>query len=141
MQIISFAYVAPAVTAGRKNVTRRGWDDAYAQRFREDQRAQAWDKSPRFGGKRIAIIRLTANPTWEPLSDMPDEDYEGEGFAYLHEAGHVPPKSSGLGDFSFESFDRWRSGGGFIWVIRFENVEVIDGADSDMGSPPHRTRR
>lgn len=137
MQIISFAYVAPAINAGRKTVTRRAWDDAYAERFHEGQRIQAWDKSPRFGGKRIATIRLTANPTYEPMSDMPDEDYEGEGFAFLHETGVVPPKSSGFESFSFEAFEGWRSGGGWAWVIRFEIEEAIDGANSRGRERPH----
>lgn len=141
MIIVSFAYVSPAVIRGRKTVTRRSWKDPYARRFLRGQRFQGWDKSPRFGGKKIAVCRLTANPTWEPLADMPDSDYEAEGFSYLHEAGFVPPASSGFEDFSFESFERWRQSGDSTWVIRFENVEVIDGADPSGREGPRGARR
>lgn len=125
MKIISMAYTAPAVIARRKTVTRRQWNDRYAKTFRAGEIVAAYDKSPRFGGKKIAEIELTHAPYKMPLSQMPDDDYEAEGFAYLHETGTAAPPSSGFRDFSMSSFETWRASGGDVWVVRFQVVSVV----------------
>ena len=82
MKIISFGWTWPALLAEpplRKTVTRRDWNVEYALRFKGDL-IQAFDKSPRFGGKKIATIRLIRSPYNEPIDLMPDSDYEAEGF-------------------------------------------------------------
>lgn len=130
MKIISFAYTTPPLLAGAKNVTRREWDERYAGTFRAGQLIAAYDRSPRFKGKHVATIRLTAAPTFEPMAQMPDADYEGEGFAWLYANPHTLPKTL-FGEpcnretFSRAGFERWRRSGASMWVCRFELVEVI----------------
>lgn len=79
--MISFAYTTPAFLARRKTVTRRDWDDDYARSFMVGRVFSAFDKQPRFGGVRIGRARVVAIDK-QPLVQMPDSDYEAEGFAY-----------------------------------------------------------
>jgi len=78
MKIISFAWTTEALLAGKKSCTRRCWSYDYGERFKTGDIVQAYDKSPRFGGKQIAIIEITA-AYWEYLQDMPKSDLEAEG--------------------------------------------------------------
>lgn len=125
MKIISFSWTWPALLAEghlQKTVTRRDWDADYAASFKAGELVQAFDKSPRFKGKRIARIRLIKAPYMESISAMPDSDYEAEGFAYLDANRHLLPKSM-LYDVSRAGFNAWRKSGEQLWVIRFERVE------------------
>lgn len=127
MKIISFGWTWPALLADgnlQKTVTRRDWDAKYAASFKAGELIQAYDRSPRFKGKQIATIRLIMAPYLEPISDMPDSDYEAEGFAYLATNRHLLPKSMPY-DVSREGFDTWRKSGERLWVIRFERVVTI----------------
>ena len=128
MKIISFGFTAPAIVAREKTVTRRDWTDSYASRFKSGEVVQAWSKQPRFGGVKIAEIRLTQAPYRQHLTRMRNSDYEAEGFHYLDEIGHKPPPSSGFHDFSWREFCRWRKEGGIVWVVRFRIVRVEEGA-------------
>lgn len=82
--IISFAWTTPVLLTGKKTVTRRRWSgryhnlwvDHYARGFYVHD---AYDKSPRFGGKRVGRILLTEMPKWERLCDMPESDLDAEG--------------------------------------------------------------
>ena len=56
MRIISFAWTTRALLEGRKTVTRRNWKEC---RLKPGELAQAYDRSPRFKGKRVAIIRIS----------------------------------------------------------------------------------
>ena len=81
---ISFAWTTAALLSGRKSCTRRRWSarhyGAWRQAWREGRRDhQAWDKSPRAGGRRVGTIRLTCEPYKERLADMPEGDVEAEG--------------------------------------------------------------
>lgn len=81
---ISFAWTSSAFLEGIKAVTRRFWTDDYAERFwriaqRNDMRAIACDKSPRFGGKKIGLIRLKRKPCRQRLGLMTDADEKKEG--------------------------------------------------------------
>lgn len=89
---ISFSWTTPAIRARHKSVTRRDWKDSYARTFKEGEIIIATDRQPRFGGKEIGKIRLTHAPYQESEFDMPDEDYEGEGFAFLDEHPEFKPK-------------------------------------------------
>jgi hypothetical protein len=121
VKIISFAYTTPALLAGRKTCTRRNWAPRYAALFNGGELVQAWDKSPRIGGKRIGTIRLLQEPRLEPLNEMPDSDYEAEGFAYLHQY-ELNIGQTIWGSWSKADFDRWRQSGEKAYVIRFESV-------------------
>lgn len=121
MRIISFGWTWPAFVAGVKTVTRRNWDAEYATKFMQGDILQAYDKSPRFGGKKIGLLKLTRHPYLETTSAMPDSDYYAEGFAYLDANRHLLPKSMPY-DVSRTGFDEWRRSGESMWVIRFEKV-------------------
>lgn len=121
MQIISFAWTTPAFRARRKGCTRRDWTDDYAARFKPGMVCQAWDKTPRCrGAKKIGTIRILSK-TKEPYCDVPDSDWEAEGFAYLEEAG-VMCNGSTPGDL----FALWRlrPNTWICWVVRFEILTV-----------------
>jgi len=119
MKIISFAWTTDSLLKGKKTRTRREWDDKFASRFRVGDLIQAWDKQPRFKGKRVAIIKITGIKK-EDISLMPDEDYEKEGFAYIEKQGQ-----SIWGQEPKEAFKEWREDGGDYWVIDFELIEIV----------------
>lgn len=125
MKIMSFAWTTPALIAGKKTCTRRAWKADYARRFKKGDSIAAYDRSPRFGGHQVATIRLTCDPCYEPMVDMPDSDYEKEGFAYLNENRHLLPKSMPY-DVSPAGFRDWQNDGSSMWVIRFEMVEICN---------------
>src|SRR4051794_26432107 len=87
-RIIAFAETTPALLAGAKTVTRREWNDRYAQSFKAGEILQAWDKSPRTGkGKRVGLIRLTEVPRKERANEIRPSEYVAEGFLYMREHG------------------------------------------------------
>jgi hypothetical protein len=121
MKAISFAHTTPAVLAGVKHVTRRDWKPRYARSFKAGELVYALDKNFRNGGQRVAIIRLTENPSAEWTVDARASDYAGEGFAWLHEHGIrvfglTPP----------ELWQRWQAAPEYLYVVRFELVEVLE---------------
>lgn len=141
MRIISFSYTTAALLAGAKSCTRRDWNHRYAQTFQAGERMAAYNRSPRFHGDHVATIRLLAKPTFEPLADMPDSDYDAEGFAWLSEHPESWPKTTqGMPagpvfrhQFSREGFNMWRYSdegrAGYMWVVRFalESIQTSEG--------------
>lgn len=131
MHGLSFVWTSAALVAGRKTVTRRDWDARYAADFHAGDLAAAYDRQPRYGGKPIATIRLTAAPAYEPMAAMPDGDYEGEGHAFYHEHPELLPKTIqrvrvGAQDFDLAHFRTWQARDYSMWVVRFELVSVAD---------------
>ena len=121
MRAISFAWTTPALIAGRKTVTRRDWKPTYAQSWKAGDMAKAWDKQPRFkGAKPVAIIRLMRRPYLENTRDIPEDDWENEGFAYLEEQGLLVDGHSP--SFMWRG---WKIAPRAMWVVRFELVELI----------------
>jgi len=114
MKIISFAWTTPALLAGEKTRTRRNWSDKYAKRFKVGDLIQAYDRQPRFKGKRVAIIKIL-NIKKENISLMPNKDYKKEGFAYLEKINKKI-----FGENPKMAFQEWRKEGGKYWVIDFE---------------------
>ena len=114
MKIISFAWTTPALLAGKKTRTRRDWNDKYAKRFKVGDLIQAYDKQPRFKGKKVAIIKIV-NIKKEDINLMPDEDYDKEGFAYLEKINKEI-----FGQTPKIAFQEWKEDGGKYWVIDFE---------------------
>lgn len=126
MRAISFGWTTPPLLAGAKSVTRREWQDAHAARHHEGMRLYALNKDYRYGGERIAIVRLTADPVKEPSSMAPETDYADEGFAWFEQHPHMLPpnfrKRLGLderGELSRRAFRMWLSGDHVFWVVRF----------------------
>jgi len=78
-RIISFAWTTDAFLDGTKTVTRRDWNDVYAMSFHKDEILDAYNKSPRAGGCKIGVIRLTIDPYKQKLKFMPDSHFEREG--------------------------------------------------------------
>ena len=139
MKIISFAWTTPALIARRKTVTRRDWNSDYARTFRNGDFVQAWNRSPRFRGEQVGVIQLTEAPYLEQSGDMPDADYEGEGFAYFDEHPDLLPKGRGsvltAGESMLDSFNLWKASDEPLWVIRFKVVLLArDGRTSLQGA-------
>ena len=122
MKIISFAWTTPALLAGRKTVTRRTWTPGYAAGFEAGDMVQAYDKSPRNGGRRVAIILLTADPDWAPMRLIPDADYEAEGFRFYEEYPEMMPLAAPWPSMDWDVFNAWRSQPTSMYVVRFKVV-------------------
>lgn len=119
--IISFGWTSPALLAGRKTVTRRDWNDDYADRFYEGQIVDAWNTSPRNirgNPRKSETKRLTQKPLLEYAIHAPPEDWEGEGFAYLTEIGFKVH-----GQTPKELWDSWKWNNPPLYVVRFEVVK------------------
>jgi hypothetical protein len=114
---ISFAWTTSALLANRKKVTRRNWSKAYAARFRNGSVHNAYDRQARFGGKKIGNIKITTPVYVEQSCDIPDQDYDLEGFAYLEENGILIREISPQ-----EFFDNWRKSSDVLFVVRFDLV-------------------
>ena len=117
--IISYAETTPALVAGRKTVTRREWSDNHARKFTPGQPVQAWNKTPRVkGARRVGTVRITRSPYREMSDQIPDEDWEGEGFAYMEEHGlylfgGLTPR---------QVWTLWHEKPSPLYVVRFEVV-------------------
>jgi hypothetical protein len=125
---ISFAWTVPALLAGEKSRTRRQWDADYARRFTAGQQALAFDRSPRFAGRPVALIELTAAPVLEPISAMPDKDFEREGFGFFERHPEAVPASDPLGIRAYgarRAFERWREAGGDYYIVDFKLLNKI----------------
>jgi len=85
--ILSFAYTAPQYAAGIKTETRRFWKPKQIEQWQSffDRGMlihQAYDKSPRNGGKPIPEaprFRLVERPFLQPLKEMTAADLKAEG--------------------------------------------------------------
>lgn len=114
--IVSFAWTAPAFSANRKSVTRRKWRRNYAEHFVPGTVHKAYSKQPRFGGRQIGLFRVISL-TFEDIREMPDEDFEHEGFKYMEEQELMIWKKEPR-----VAFDEWRSTEDYYWVLRFEKI-------------------
>jgi hypothetical protein len=124
VKIISFAWTSAPLLAGRKTVTRRNWNPRHARRFHAGDLIAAYDRQPRFRGRQIATIRLTAEPYLERFSDLQDSEWEAEGFAYLEEQGINDSDGWSPEDI----WHTWKRADPDVawWVVRFELVNVLD---------------
>ena len=119
--IISYAWTTDALLAGRKKVTRREWSKEYAARFRAGTVHLAYNRNPRIGGKKVGDVRIDRVPYPERACDIPDEDYELEGFAYMEEKGIR------IRDWTpREFFEAWRQRRDVLFVVRFDLVFKCD---------------
>jgi hypothetical protein len=124
---VSLAWTWPAFVAGEKTCTRRGWVDSYALRFKHGSEHTVSDKDFRWGGEKIGVIRLIADPVKQSTMEMPRKDYRREGFAFLNDHRYLIPKSSpfALVDDMYTEFQDWRERDEFLWTVRFEPVEIF----------------
>jgi hypothetical protein len=121
--IISFAWTTEALINGHKTVTRRFWHDKTAKACSPGTVHQAWDKNPRFKGKRIGFVKIK-NIYKQKLSQMTEDDLIAEGNRYRY----------------------WKNLAEFVemmggpeaepWVIEFEfQKEPLSANGVDLGQP------
>jgi hypothetical protein len=125
MRIISFSWATPALLTQHKTVTRRDWSDNYAKQFKKGDIVQAWDKSPRYGGKHVADIKLTCDPYRADTCDVPATDWQEEGFQYLTQIGAKVNKQTPI-----NVWQGWVECPENLWVVRFELVRLIKESDN-----------
>ncbi len=113
MKIISFAWTTQALLEGKKTVTRRDWNDKYAESFHKGDIVQAYDRNPRSGGNKIAEIRIIKEPYKQWLHEMTDEDEVKEGG--LWGSAEEYRKSFVSKSFSIGKDKK-------VWVIEFEVI-------------------
>ncbi|NEP56092.1 MAG: ParB N-terminal domain-containing protein, partial [Symploca sp. SIO2G7] len=119
--ILSFGYTADRFY--QKTVTRRNWKERHAQQFikawREGKPIDAYDKSPMYGGKKIATIKLTTEPYQEALRDINSWEVAYEGYPELSKDEFI--------DKFFPGFDTKQ----LLWVIRFEVVSFAKNVEKN----------
>lgn len=150
MRIISFAMTTEAYLAGRKDVTRRQWSDAHAAHWLKDLAAaqergepgllsQGWSASPHRKGLRIGTQVVTSIKK-ERTCEIPQRDWQGEGFAYMAEHGLNVGKN-----LSCEQLWKlWRHDRELErWTIRFTDVQIVPPSKlcmlTEEGTPLHET--
>ena len=117
MRIISFAWTTKPFLDGTKTVTRRLWKNPP----KVGELLQAWDKSPRFHGKRIGTIRIL-KMDYEPL-----HDFELHGWDELAREGGLW-KSPGEYIVRFLRDTPGMIATDYVWRIEFEKIkETADG--------------
>ena len=126
MMHISFGWTSPAVKARRKGATRRDWKDSHAKKFKPGDLFKMYDKDPRYGGVCFGLGSIRSIFK-EPIADMPDSDYEDEGFAFLFQNLHLVPKSMPI-DVSPEGFNAWRDSGAIYYTVTFDIIELFQEA-------------
>lgn len=116
--IISFGKTTEALLAGEKTVTRRAWKPSHAARFHALDLVDAWSQLPRVkGSRKVAVIRLTADPVLSSI--YPLDDYWAEGLDWMEDEAQ---SIDGLEPVAF--WQRWRRERPWLYVVRFELVEV-----------------
>lgn len=84
MMFISFAWTTEVWKKGLKTATRRFWTDQYAAMWwrqvkKDNYRAVAMDKNPRFKGQRIGLIVEVKEPFRQNLNLFTAQDEIEEG--------------------------------------------------------------
>jgi hypothetical protein len=119
---MSFAYTLAPFLSGAKSRTRREWMENYAKSFKKGDLVSALNKNWMYGGKKIAVIQLTATPFLQNTSKMTEEDYRLEGFLYLEENGLLfrckEPR---------KTFEEWKAEKKDVWVVDFRIIEKVGG--------------
>jgi hypothetical protein len=120
MKWISFNETLKALLAGAQTVTRRRWADSHAAQFKKGDVVEACDRPPGFGGRRVALIRLTHEPRKESTAKMTEADWFDEGMHVLEGEGVL---LDGLTPAQF-FLRRREQEPEDVWVIRFRVVGI-----------------
>lgn len=94
-------------------------------RWKTDEQAQAYTSSPRIGGIQIGVIQLTQAPYRENTRDMPESDYEAEGFAWLSRHPTAAPRRERY-TFTRRGWEEWKAQSAEMWVVRFSLLSLTD---------------
>jgi len=113
MKIISFAWTTEALLSGNKTVTRRTWKK---QLVNVGDIVQAYDRSPRFKGKKVALIEITS-VSREPLNMITYIEEQKEGGLWGSSRSFVD---------SFLSAYKGMEETDLVWRIEFRIKEVIN---------------
>jgi hypothetical protein len=128
---ISFGKTLPQLLSGTKTVTRRTWNDRYAQifirAFNEGKLVPAFDKDRRYEGKLIGYLRLTERPKKESIYDMPLSDLAAEGFPDLTWKEFV---ERFFKDCLDKGDDEAKS---LVWVVRFQFLPLQEVMSDEAG--------
>jgi len=118
---VSFAWTTPALLAYRKSVTRRDWKPRFARQFHVGDLVSAYNKLARNHGRHVATIRVLQEPYLERMGDIPDSDYEAEGFRFFEEHPELLPASAPWPRMNWDIFNHWRYSepDRELWVLRF----------------------
>ena len=120
MNHVSFVWTTEALIAGAKEETRRHWTAAYAKRFHAGDIVVAIDKDFRYGGKRVGLVVITADPYPENTRDMPCDAYKREGLLWMEEHGQRIRKQHPMAFFK-----AWRAAAEDVYVVRFKWLGTI----------------
>ena len=135
--IISFGHTTDALLAEEKTVTRREWTNGHARMFREGLLVDAYDKSPRVHGRKVATIRITRAPYRERLAEFPIQDVAGEGFAWMARTGREMPPVPWLTDEAALAWQGYRS----ALKRYFDNSFLVTEAEREFCRAMHRAIR
>ncbi len=122
--IVSFAWTTPALRAGAKTCTRREWKPSHARHFREGMKVDAWDHLPRArvrGAQHVATIRVVEPPELQSTAQIPDSDWEAEGFAWLTRFGTAEDAK-----LARAIWDAWHARPRVLYVMRFQLIGLVD---------------
>ncbi|KKL64596.1 hypothetical protein LCGC14_2163400 [marine sediment metagenome] len=117
MRWMAFAWTLTPLLLGEKTATRRKWKDSYAARFKKGDLVAAYDRQPRFGGKRVALLKLTRDPYKESTAGLTEKDWFEEGM-------HVVEAEGGAVDGVHPKvfWQRWMWEPEDVWVVKFKLV-------------------
>ena len=122
--IISFAWTTPAVVIRQKCATRRDWSDKTISQFEgaclTGALVDAWDKSPRFGGKCFGQVKIIEVITKEDSRAIRDSAWREEGFHILTLLGCTIGKFSPADVWEFWKTENEQD----QTVVRFELVSL-----------------
>lgn len=132
-------WTLPALLMGQQTVARVPWSDRTAKQFAVGDVVPVYARLPRRGGRPLALAEITAAPVREPLSAMPDSDYEASGWKWLYEHPEVFQGIFGRAvsrhDFSPQAYNAWRKRQGQLWTVRFRLVAIL-AVPSPVAEPP-----
>ena len=112
MRIVSFAWTTKELIEGKKTVTRRHWTK---QLVKEEDLVQAYDRSPRFKGKCVALIKIL-KVSQVPLCEIDEEEMKKEGFE-----GQDPAEFIGnwIAEYGGEINQ-------LVWRVEFKVLELVN---------------
>jgi len=137
--IISFGWTSWALVAYRKRTTWRDWTAEHAAKFQAGHVADAWNKNPRAGGRRIGQIFIIGIERAN-TRDMTPNDYVDEGFAFLDMYPQLIPAKSPIDDFTTcaHYLHWWRGQGEDLYKVRFEVDSIEPWAAAELESQIER---